>query len=110
MRVVSARRKVGRGRTRVAIDTQVLTVLGFTDGKDIEAGSGSCLKIHEAMGALFGLRCKVCISFPVVLYTDPGGGDRIMRGKDEAGGDDSKKGETSEERGTGKGCSLAAFL
>ena len=110
VRVVSARRKVGRGRTRVAIDIHVLTVLGFTDGKDIEAGSGSCLKIHEAMGALFGLLCKVCISFPVVLYTDPGGGDRIMRGKDETGGDDSKKGETSEARRAGKGRPMAAFL
>ena len=39
VRVISARRKVGRGRARVAIDIHVLTVLRFADGKDVEAGS-----------------------------------------------------------------------
>ena len=39
VRVVSARRKPGGGRAWVAIDTHVLTILGFADGKDVEAGS-----------------------------------------------------------------------
>lgn len=39
VRVVSARRKPGGGRAWVAIDTHVLTVLRFADGKDVEAGS-----------------------------------------------------------------------
>ena len=109
VRVVSARRKVGRGRTRVAIDTHVLTVFGFADGKDVEAGSGSCLKIREAMGALFGFLCKVCISFPVVLYTDPGGGDGIAVGKGEADGGDEEEGKPRKERGAGEELTCAAF-
>ena len=39
VRVVSARRKPGGGRARVAIDIHVLTVLRFADGKDVEAGN-----------------------------------------------------------------------